>query len=194
MGRPLEFDRYEVLDRALNVFWRKGYTAASMQDLVVATGINKASIYNSFGDKEAFFVAVIESTTSKTSRPHGRLLVETEPARKAIQQFFDTLVEFLVTDGAHLGCLLTNIASEIAPFSEPVEAHVCRVFNMMEGVFLDTILRGIDDGSIKTSLPPVAVARMLLNTVQGMRLQSRVRPDEDVFRDIVKITMAMLDC
>ncbi|MEZ5841904.1 MAG: TetR/AcrR family transcriptional regulator [Hyphomicrobiales bacterium] len=194
MGRPLEFDKYEVLDRALHVFWRKGYTAASMQDLVIATGINKASIYNSFGDKEAFFVAVIEHYIENYSRPRGRLLVETEPARQAVANYFESLVRFSVGEGAHLGCLLTNVASEIAPFSPPVEAHVSRVFNMMEGVFLDTILRGQEDGSIKTRLPPIALARMMLNAVQGIRLQSRVRPDEAVLRDVVSVVMAMLDC
>ena len=193
MGRPLEFDRIEVLDRALHVFWSKGYTGTSMQDLVVATGINKASIYNSFGDKEAFFVAVIEHYIENYNRRRTRLLIETEPGRAAIEGYFDALIDSAVGEGAGLGCLLSNVATEIAPFSERVDGHLQRVFNMVEAVLLDTILRGMRDGSIKTTNSPVALARVLLNTIQGIRVQSRVRPDEEVFRDIVDTTLKLLD-
>ncbi|MCC2112131.1 MAG: TetR/AcrR family transcriptional regulator [Hyphomicrobiales bacterium] len=193
MGRPIEFDRTDVLERALQVFWRKGYSSTSMQDLVAATGINKASIYNSFGDKEAFFVFVLEHYFETRNRPRVRKLVETTPAREGIHCYFDSLVVFSVTEGRGLGCLITNTATELQPTSDRIEACIQRALNMMEGLFLDTIMRGREDGSITTDIPPVALARTLLGTVQAVRVLSRARRSEAMLRDIVNTNLSLLD-
>ncbi len=59
MARPREFDRDQVVDRAVDVFWRKGFEATSIRDLVEATGLNRGSLYNTFGDKAGLFEAAL---------------------------------------------------------------------------------------------------------------------------------------
>ncbi len=193
MGRPIEFDRTDVLEKALQVFWRKGYASTSMQDLVAATGINKASIYNSFGDKEAFFICVLEHYFESRSRPRARKLVETSPARDGIHGYFDSLVAISMSEAYGLGCLITNTAAELQPTSERIEASIQRALNMMEGLFLDTIIRGREDGSITSDIPPVALARTLLGVVQAVRVLARARRSEDMLRDIVDTSLSLLD-
>jgi len=114
MALPKAFDRDDVLDKATQVFWLKGYEATSIQDLVEATGINRGSLYNTFTDKAGLFGAVLGRYTDRSS---ARALVanaEAGPPRATIEAFFADLVDIGAADPERRGCLLTNTAVENA--------------------------------------------------------------------------------
>ena len=102
MGRSKNYVREEVIESALETFWRKGYSATSLSDLADATGLNKKSIYNEFGSKESLFNVVLAHYKSKKDK-QVQLLMQ-EPL--GVQNVIDYL-EMLVADASVKGCLMS---------------------------------------------------------------------------------------
>ena len=113
MARPQEFDTAEALYKAMDVFWRKGYEATSLADLLDATGLSKSSLYATFGGKREFFLAAFDAYRQGRAAEMHRILRH-GPARQAIERFFRTLRR--CRDARSLrGCMSINQAVEMAP-------------------------------------------------------------------------------
>ncbi|PCH80946.1 MAG: hypothetical protein COB90_06695 [Hyphomicrobiales bacterium] len=192
VGRTPEFDREDVLDRALLLFWQKGFHATSIRDLVDVTGLGKASIYNAFGNKEQFFKTVLDRYAMQSEQAQLQRLDAVTPASEAIRIYFEDLIRFSVTIGPRLGCLYTNTAVELAPRLEKMENYLKGQFEKTEERLATTIRRGHDDGSIPTSVVPETTANILLNVAFGIRVQARLGSSEEKLRGIVEGSMAAL--
>lgn len=193
MARPLGFDRHEFLDASMQIFWAKGYSAVSIHDLVEATGVNRASIYASFGDKASVFRASLEHYLATVSSVRLRRLEEAGSVKTAIRRYFDELVDFSADDPRRLGCLLINTAVELAPHHPEIEALVRKSFSAVEAAFARAIRRGQKSGEIPPHVRPGAMARFLLNVVQGLRVSARTRPDRKALHEIVTHALSGLD-
>jgi AcrR family transcriptional regulator len=104
-GRPRKFDKNKALDGAVSLFMLKGYSATSLDDLAKAMGINRPSMYNAFGNKEAIFIQSVEHYFDKISAPLAKAL-EHEQVEDAFKRFFDCLLDFYCSD--NLGCMATS--------------------------------------------------------------------------------------
>jgi TetR/AcrR family transcriptional repressor of nem operon len=193
MARTKEFDRDEVLDSAMHLFWRQGYEATSIHDLVDATGINRASMYASFGGKEALFAAALDHYVDRISRDRLAQLSAEGSARKALERYFNALIRFSIGEGRDLGCLLTNAAVEAAARNPDLDAKLLDVFDRVEKTFREVIRRGQANGEISQNHGPTALARFLMSTVHGLRVQARFKPDEKHLRDTVRVALSVLD-
>src|ERR1700747_2040175 len=91
MAGVRQFDPDEVLDRAMALFWERGYAATSIQDLVAKTGINRASLYNTFGDKKRLFLAVLDHYAKKVAAPLMAELSDPDP-RRALERMFESII------------------------------------------------------------------------------------------------------
>ena len=113
MARPREFDRTQVLDQAIDVFWQRGYEGTSIQDLVDRMGIHRGSLYCAFGDKHGLFLAALDRYEEVF---HSKILDRLaagrlgEGARQAIRQVFDDVVRSCASQAGRKGCLMTNSA------------------------------------------------------------------------------------
>lgn len=124
-GRPRKHDRDETLDKALQVFWQRGYHATSMSDLVEATGVAKPGLYADFGDKDHLFVTAIKRYLN-TIGGEIRARLEAEPdARAAIEGYLLRVVDMAKTKGRPAGCFMVNSVSECATLNKDV-AHRIR--------------------------------------------------------------------
>ena len=166
MPRQREFDADVVLDAAMATFWRKGFEATSIEDLVSATGLNRKRL---------------------------ALLADPNAPRQAIHRFFDNLVEFSAGDGRWLGCLLTNSAIELGPKSRDVELKLVAAFDRVERALEDTVRRAQAAGEISGDKDPVQLARFLMSTINGLRVMARSRPDEERMRDVAALALQVLD-
>jgi TetR/AcrR family transcriptional repressor of nem operon len=194
MGRHAEFDRAEVLARAMHAFWRNGYEATSVQDLVEATGINRASMYNTFGGKEALFLAALDHYVAHVNARRIAALTDgTLPPREAIARFFDGLVDYSLGEGKRLGCLLTNTAIELGARSKDIELRLAGVYARVQGTFEALIRKGQAEGSIAGGKDPLALSRFLVGTVHGLRVLARGGAKEAVLRDVVEVALTTLD-
>ena len=193
MARTKAFDRTEVLERAMTLFWRQGYEATSIQDLVAHTGVNRASLYATYGDKRTLFGAALAHYRDVVSARRMRQLTEPGAGKAAIRRFFRDLVEYSLGEGRQLGCLLANSAIELAPH-DPALAAQCTVgIDRTEQAFRRALEQARADGDLPPQRDPVVLARFLTNALLGLRVTARVRPERERLEAIVEATLSVLD-
>lgn len=174
MARSREFDIDQVLDQALDAFWLKGYAATSMTDLLSAMHLSKSSFYECFGSKRDVLLAALK-------RYSTRVLTETRSHFSATGPVAPLLYAWLgysIDPEAHrpgqrCGCLIVNIAVELAPHDAEISNGVRTHLDALVA-FLATILaRGQADGSISASLDPLPAADQLLNLIAGLQVLAK---------------------
>ena len=124
MARPREFDVDEALDRATALFWARGYEATSVQDLVDALGVNRASLYATFGDKAQLFTAVLERYGRQVNGIITDALAPPASGAEAIRAWFRALIEMATQPGGPRGCLFIGTVSSCATAPEPLREKV----------------------------------------------------------------------
>ncbi len=131
MARKKAYLREQVIEQSFAVFIQKGYDSTSMSDLMLATGLNKKSLYNEFGNKEALFFIVLEDFLQK-QKAHCRPMLLKEPASlDNIQTFFDDLIERFKESG----CLMTLSLNEISCISSEAQTLIEQTLKGLEQAF-----------------------------------------------------------
>lgn len=193
MARPRAFEREHVVEKALAVFWRQGYQATSVQDLVEATGLNRGSLYDTFGDKHGLFLEVVEYYRTRVSARRLEKLEEPGPLREKITTFFDEVIAFSVGEGRLLGCLMTNSAIELAPHDRDVRLAVAANMGAMEAAFRRALTVARENGELAAEKSPTDLARFLTATANGLRVMAKVTPERAVLRSVARIALQALD-
>ncbi len=168
MPRSTAFDPEKTLHKAMMLFWRQGFEATSLQDLVVALGINRFSIYNTFGDKQTLFWKALEFYEQ---RVFNSLLAELSPHEQGLprlQVYFATLSERLSVEPGSLGCFLQNTALEGGVEDVAVKDYIAGLLGRLRGGFYDVIKAAQARGQLQRPLDAEACADFLLTQVQGV--------------------------
>lgn len=192
MGRPRSFDKDEALDRAIETFWAQGYQATSVQDLVTSMGIKRQSMYDTFGDKHALFIAALQHYCQKVIGTNLAALEGPGSPLENLRGFFQQKVEDLIDAGRLRGCLVTNSATERALFDVETSEEVTRGMRLMESAFHKSLERAREAGEIPQDADTVALAAYLLNTVQGLFVIGKVRSDRRQLEQIVDVAFSAL--
>lgn len=193
MARHKEFDRDEVLHKAMEVFWSRGYGAASIQDLVKHMGINRQSLYDTFGDKHALYLQALDRYGEVEGRRIFELLEQPGPVKKTLRQLFKGVVEGSLCDGQRRGCFMGNAMSELAGRCKETAARTGSSLAATEQAFYRTLLRGKKEGELKGVRDPRAVARFLNSSFQGLVLMAKATQDRKTLEDVIKVTLSVLD-
>ena len=139
MARPIEFDREEVLRKAIGIFWQKGYSGTSIKNLVEATGLQPGSLYAAFGDKRGLFLAAIDGYFDDMQRRIFTLLHTDQTPIVRIETFFNRLVSDSVTDEQRKGCFLVNTLLEIPVHDQEINSRLQTMFGEVENEFRDVL-------------------------------------------------------
>ncbi|MDB9527227.1 TetR/AcrR family transcriptional regulator [Oscillatoria sp. CS-180] len=193
MARSKTFDRKLVLDKAMQVFWEKGYEAASMQMLVDAMGINRGSLYDTFQDKRTLFLQAIAHYNATVVQPAIAPLLAPGASRPEIEQHFLTLVERITTDQNRRGCLATNTVTALAAKDPDITISLQNSLRQVEDAFYRALVRAQDKGEISTDKDIRAVAHYLTSNIQGLRVMSKVNSDSAVLQQTVGLILQILD-
>lgn len=197
MARPQQFDRDDVLDKALNVFWDKGFESASVQDLVDATGLNRGSLYNTFGDKAELFAEVMQRySRASPAMPLVEAAQDSNSSldsKAVIKQFFDDLVQRALADQQHKGCLLTNTSAGFYGCNETMTEWVREAFKGLESTLKTLVKRGQARGTITSTAKPRAIARSLVASAQGLNVLARSGGSSQALKDIATLAVRVLD-
>jgi len=193
MARFKEFDPDDVLDKAMDIFWSQGFEATSIQDLVNAMGINRGSIYDTFGNKTRLFNLAL--SRYQTDAPSQKLLnnADTGNPRKEIEDFFNGLINRHGFSEENRGCLITNSIVELANQNQRIAVHFKKHIKNLEDALYALISRGQETGDINPWRDPRSLARVILASAQGMIVISKVNPSQEVLSDIAKTALASLD-
>lgn len=193
MPRKKEFDEFEVLHRAMEIFWQKGYEATSVQDLVEQMGINRGSLYGTFSDKRALFLAAIQYYDQTVITGVVRVLHDESSPRKAIVDYIRSVAQCCADDRDRQGCFLTNSAVEVAPHDTEAEQRLTASLERIEAAFLDALIEARKRGEIRTRRDLRDVARFLTSSLQGLRVMARVNPNRDALMAVADIMISVLD-
>lgn len=188
-----QFNREEVLDKAMQAFWSRGYEATSMQDLVERTGINRGSLYATYGDKRALFLAALRMYDDRMCRKRLAALEASSPPRVAVRRLLQAFAELPSGRGDNRGCFLTNTALELASHDATARVIVARAQAEIERFFERMIRKGQAQGDIPARVRPKGTARGLLAALIGLAVLSRSRPDRELLAGIVEEAAGRLD-
>ena len=191
MARPREFDEGAVLDAAVLCFWKQGYEATSVRDLVEHTGIAAASLYNAFGDKRALYERALDHYVEDSIANRIRRCRSLPPLR-AIEAFFEEIVKRSLNDRDRKGCMLVNAALDSAPDDPAFRKVVANALIGIEGFFQMYVSAGQADGSIARSLPADTLAQSLLGALMGVRVLARARPERALLEGVAAAALAHL--
>lgn len=169
MSRPVEFDTEKALDKALLLFWRKGYQATSLSDLLEAMDISRSSFYAAYGDKRSLFLLCLDRFLNRTERFLQKARQKMAPL-DALQFFFEDHLERPARGKTNLGCMMVNTVLEMSNVDQDLSDRASRGLAHMEALF-DATLR--DAGCDAEQARETAAMLMLLN--EGVRVASRRR-------------------
>jgi len=193
MARTKDFDENEVLTKAIQLFWHKGYNGTSMQDLVDGLGISRSSLYDTYTDKHTLFIKALESYQNSGADKIQEISENSGSAKETIKKLLEFVADELLNDKQQKGCFMVNAEVEVAPHDTEVNSLVCKNDQQMEDVFFQVIKKGQDSGEIKNEQDARALARFIFNAVKGIRVTAKSTTDKSVFDDIIKLTVSALD-
>ncbi|HVK74135.1 MAG TPA: TetR/AcrR family transcriptional regulator [Kofleriaceae bacterium] len=189
MARPKEFDRDEVLGRAMQLFWSRGYEATSMADLVDHLGIGRQSLYDTFGDKHALYLAALDHYVERSAAPPFECDV---PVRKQLRMLFTSVIDRAVGEPERNCCLLILAAAERATVDDEVAARVAAASQRLEKVLTRRLTAAQRDGEIGSHHDPLALARFLTSAINGLQLTGRTARDRKHLEQIADTTLSLL--
>lgn len=193
MARPREFNKEDVLQKAMHLFWQKGYEATSMADLLAATELSKSSLYDTFGDKRKLFLSALESYRQFRLEGFQTSLNDDRPARESIAALFEGFTSKAVEGRRGYGCMSCNEAVEFGAGDEEVQGIVLADFQAVEDAFAEAVARGQRDGSIANQEPAQKLARFLSVHLQGLYVMARAGASAEQFADATAVMLSALD-
>ncbi len=191
MARPREFNPETALDRAMQVFWAKGYEAASLDDLCDATGLSRSSLYAAFGDKHDLLLATLDHYEEQAAARMRAALARPLPFREAMAAMLGEIIDQIVAGPGRRGCFVGNCAAEIARGDREAMTRIRRSLSRVEEVFREALTRAKTRNEISAATDVEALARFLMSGLQGLRLVGKANPDRAVLQDVAA---TMLRC
>jgi TetR/AcrR family transcriptional repressor of nem operon len=177
----------------MEAFWDHGYNATSVSELLAEMGLNRGSLYGTFGDKKQLFLAALEKYQDQNVEMIREVLERPGSPRRAIETLLDVALERCTGAGAERGCLAAKAALELAPHDKDVAAWLRRFHRRNTDLVARTIQRGQESGDISRRIDARAAARFLLNGMAGLRLLGTIGMPENEPRDVVKMMLRVLD-
>lgn len=173
------FDVDEVLTCAMQTFWSHGFEATSMQDLVDATGVNRASLYATYGDKRELFLSALRKYDGEVRGRSLADLAQADTAAQAIAGLFDKFIAQADQPQGNWGCFMVNSALELAAHDSEVAEMVNAAQDEIEAFFLAMIRKGQQSGEFNPQIDAGQAAHHALAAMLGLLVMIRSRPDED---------------
>jgi TetR/AcrR family transcriptional regulator, transcriptional repressor for nem operon len=192
MARTKVFDEDLILEKAMNLFWKKGYNATSAQDLVDNLGISRSSLYDTYGDKHSLFVMALKQYRKERIDPVIYDLNESEDIEAYIRNIFEAVKKEALDEERSKGCFMVNSAVELAPVDEEVRAIANSIMQDVENTITSAIKKGQEQGLFTTAHSARSLARFVFNSLNGLRVTIKFDASKKMFDDIVNVCLAAL--
>ncbi len=193
MARPVEFEYEEVLQNAMEQFWKEGFEASSVQKLLDATVINRGTLYNSFGDKDTFF----KSCVARYNNQLGAIIESTLgdknlKADKAIAAFFDKAVISVPAKQRTLGCLLVNTVCESIVWNADIQKLLRESLNTLRKALLARTKEMEKSRTLAKGVKADMAADILMTLYSGLNVSARAGKAPKVLVDQLGFTLKAL--
>jgi len=193
MPRSKTFDKQIVLNSAMQLFWKKGFHATSMQDLVDHLGVNRASLYSTYGDKEQLFAKALLNYEEQSRRGMS-CYFENQPSIKAgFKKLFTDAVKDSVADKDRKGCFAVNTTAELIPGDENIQKMLEKNKKDMESIFYGILKKGVEEGEIAKDKNLRALAAYLFMFFSGLQIVAKVEASKAKLTRSVEVALSALD-
>ncbi|QDS87875.1 HTH-type transcriptional repressor ComR [Rosistilla oblonga] len=186
------FDEAEVLDKAMHVFWEKGYASTSITDLTTATGIQRGSLYNAFSGKQELFVRSLLKYDTEQRRTLIQKLERMDDPLKAFKFLFDAIVKQSLSDPKKKGCFLINTSLTLGDHDAAAQKIVGTSLREFTEFFEQQIKLGQQRKQIPKSVDPEPTARTLFALLVGMRVMARGSFDKPALQQVADQAMRLV--
>lgn len=192
MARTKTFNEDEVLEKALHLFWRQGYEATSMQDLVDHLGISRSSLYDTFGDKHGLYVSALTRYRRQVSEQAVRTLARAEDPLAVIRQLLLSAATPPLKADEPSGCFMVNASVELAGLDADIRAIAGQNKAQVVQAFAEAIARGQAIGQFTTEQAADELAELLFTLHNGLQVVGKIDRDGAKRRVTVEAALALL--
>ncbi|MGB0715677.1 MAG: TetR/AcrR family transcriptional regulator [Phycisphaerae bacterium] len=191
VGRPKEFDTAEVLDKAMEVFWSKGYEATSITDLLKRMRINRGSLYATFGDKRNLF---LQALARYRERLASCALADLQDEESPLERIRETLESFAekAEQRECWGCLVTNAVVEVAAQDKEITLAAQAALGDIREAFAHAVTNAQRRGDVPESADPEALSHFLLGITQGLVVMAKAGFPASACRETASIALKTL--
>jgi AcrR family transcriptional regulator len=186
-GKP-QYDEDEVIAAAVNVFWTHGYAAASVNDLIAATGLSRSSIYQRFGDKDGLFLEALETYTDRVLRRMGAISGGT--ARDKIEALLRAFLPGKLASKRPAGCLIARSCAEAADLSPAGQAAALAAIKRQRGVIEGILQEGVVAGELAKGTEIEALALYYFAMLQAVVNFPHTGASSDNLARVIDVAMA----
>ncbi|HDX9535758.1 TPA: TetR/AcrR family transcriptional regulator [Bacillus thuringiensis] len=191
MGRSISFNKELALNKAMYLFWEKGYDATSISDLIETMGVSRSTLYSSFGDKDELFRQVLAHYKNYGSHKRS-LLFSDSNSKTSLTSFFYQHIEKCYADDIPKSCMITNSSLLIGHIDPAIEGILLNDFNELEKVFIQVIEEGKMNGDISQETNTELIAYSLLGLNHSLNVMSKYKKDKHLAYQLVDKTIADL--
>jgi len=188
MPKVETFNREHVLENVIKLFHEKGYNATSMQDLVDATGLNRSSIYNSFGNKKELYQESLRVYRATARKSIQKVLIHSTDPKESIRKIFATSPDIKIN-----GCFISNCTTEMANQDVEIKSFLVNNLEHMQELFEELIVKGQSEGTINTYKSAKAYAMYLFTSLQGIRITGILLSEQRDYESIVDTILSVLN-
>lgn len=190
MGRVKQFDEQVVLNKAMHIFWEKGYEKTSMQDLVDHMGIHRRSIYDTFGDKHELFLKSLDCYEFRLNQIINQQVKQDMTVKEKLETLFLSVSS--VNNESPKGCLIVNSAAELSLLDEPIKKKIQELFDKSEMYLYQLLVEAMIKGEISKNKNLQELASYLHNAWIGIRVLAKTTNDQTKLHTIVKTTLSII--
>lgn len=189
MARTKEFDPDEALEKAMGLFWRKGYLETSIDDLVAETGVSRYGLYGTFGDKRGLFLAALERYSACVVSLLLRELERSTSSLDDLRTYFEVVIAHADTPPGNNGCLIVNTGTELASddpeAAAAVKAHQAR----LRRAFTTALRNAVEAGDLDPSFDVPRHADYFVGVVYGMASLVRSKADPETLARYIDVAL-----
>lgn len=193
MPRVKTFDQDQVLQKAMELFWKKGYHATSMQDLVDYLEINRASLYDTFGGKKDLFIQALKLYQKSSFRTILNLLEQQPDIREGLRRLLSAAVDSAVSDSDQKGCMVVNTSTELLPTDVDLLPLITSNKENFERALCEYLSVAQQRGQLAPGKNPKALAGLIFTFYNGLKVVTKVNADQKMLLQQVEVLLSTLD-
>lgn len=192
MARPKKFDETAALQKALHIFWKKGYTGTSMSDLTKSMEINAPSLYDTYGDKRQLFLTALKSYVRSQQEWMHHALDEGKPVREIMKMLLTSLLDETLTDPERRGCFIVNTVTEMANQDQQVFEVASENENLVRAMLGELIRKGQATGEIAAEKDSDVLATYLFINFMGIRVIAATQSNREHLEKALEVVVSAL--
>ena len=193
MPKTKQFDQKEILDKATELFWKRGYHATSIQDLVNHLGISRSSIYDTYGGKKALYNQALNAYRTSSTAGVSTFLQNQTNVKTGLRELFFSGIQSSLTDPDNKGCFVINTTTEMLPGDPEIQSILEENYNTFEDLFYRFLRLGEKRWEIPEGKDLRTIAGLLFTLYNGMKVVAKVQTDQKKLMAEVDAVLALLD-